>query len=132
MGKILGIIGSVLAVIAVIIGVVIFVLPNLRFGAGTGAGSGVVSGSSISTNKSSKSDLSQENKNSEIRIEEKDIYFDGELVDNVDNLKQKIIDIGTEREYTFMYDNAIKSTYDEVNKVLVELETALGITINRE
>ena len=65
MRKILGIIGSALAVIAVIIGVVIFVLPNLRFGAGTGDGSGVVSGSSISTNKPSKSDLSKENKNSE-------------------------------------------------------------------
>jgi|GluameStandDraft_1065615.scaffolds.fasta_scaffold06400_2 hypothetical protein len=132
MRKILGIIGSALAVIAVIIGVVIFVLPNLRFGAGTGDGSGVVSGSSISTNKPSKSDLSKENKNSEIRIEEKDIYFDGELVDNVDNLKQKIIDIGTEREYTFVYDNAIKSTYDKVNEVLSELENTLGITINRE
>ena len=132
MRKILGIIGSALAVIAVIIGVVIFVLSNLRFGAGTGDGSGVVSGSSISTNKPSKSDLSKENKNSEIRIEEKDIYFDGELVDNVDNLKQKIIDIGTEREYTFVYDNAIKSTYDKVNEVLSELENTLGITINRE
>lgn len=128
MGKIL--IGSVLAVI---IGVVIFFwLPNIHFGAGTGAGSGVVSGSSISTNKSSKSDLSQDNKNSEIRIEEKDIYFDGELVDNVDNLKQKIIDIGTDREYTFVYDNAIKSTYDKVNEVLSELENTLGIIINRE
>lgn len=74
----------------------------------------------------------KENKNSEIRIEEKDIYFDGELVDNVDNLKQKIIDIGTEREYTFVYDNAIKSTYDKVNEVLSELENTLGITINRE
>ena len=116
MRKILGIIGSALAVIAVIIGVVIFVLPNLRFGAGTGDGSGVVSGSSISTNKPSKSDLSKENKNS----------------DNVDNLKQKIIDIGTEREYTFVYDNAIKSTYDKVNEVLSELENTLGITINRE
>ena len=91
-----------------------------------------LSGSSISTNKPSKSDLSKENKNSEIRIEEKDIYFDGELVDNVDNLKQKIIDIGTEREYTFVYDNAIKSTYDKVNEVLSELENTLGITINRE
>lgn len=129
MGKILGIIGSVLVVI---IGVVIFLLLNLPFGAGTGDGSGVVSGSSISTNKSSKSDLSQDNKNSEIRIEEKDIYFDGELVDNVDNLKQKIIDIGTEREYTFVYDNAIKSTYDKVNEILSELENTLGIIINRE
>lgn len=132
MGKILGIIGSVLAVIAVIIGVVIFGPPNLHFGAGTGDGSGVVSGSSISTNKSSESDLSQDNKISEIRIEEKDIYFDGELVDNVDNLKQKIIDIGTEREYTFVYDNAIKSTYDKVNEILSELENTLGIIINRE
>lgn len=132
MRKILGIIGSVLAVIAVIISVAIFGLPNIHFGAGTGDGSGVVSGSSISTNKSSESDLSQDNKNSEIRIEEKDTYFDGELVDNVDNLKQKIIDIGTEREYTFVYDNAIKSTYDKVNEVLSELENTLGIIINRE
>ena len=108
MRKILGIIGSALAVIAVIIGVVIFVLPNLRFGAGTGDGSGVVSGSSISTNKPSKSDLSKETK------------------------KLNIIDIGTEREYTFVYDNAIKSTYDKVNEVLSELENTLGITINRE
>ena len=66
------------------------------------------------------------------RIEENDIYFDNDLMENVDDLKQKITDIGTNHEYTFVYDNAIKSTYDEVNGVLVELENALGITINRK
>ena len=130
MGKFLGITGSILALLVGGILVFKFVLPNFHFGNGTG--SGTVPQNSISASEPSKSISSEENKISEIRIEENDIYFDNDLMENVDDLKQKITDIGTNHEYTFVYDNAIKSTYDEVNGVLVELENALGITINRK
>ena len=127
MGKFLGIVGSFF-----ILGLIVVFLLKFGFPFGNGMGSGTASGNSISTTAPSKSNSTKENKISEIRIEENDIYFDDKLVESVDDLKQKITDIGTNHEYTFVYDNAIKSTYDEVNGVLVELENALGITINRK
>lgn len=99
-------------------------------GDGDGSGSGSRSFTSISASASDISASSQEDQVVEIRIEKNDIYFDGELCESVDDLQQKIIDYGTTREYVFVYEKAIKATYDEVNKVLSELESALEITIN--
>lgn len=127
MGKFLGIIGSGLVLVLIVVLLLKFGLPF-----GNGMGSGTASRNSISTTAPSKPNSNKESKISEIRIEENDIYFDDKLVESVDDLKQKITDIGTKREYTFVYDNAIKGTYDEVNGVLVELEKTLGIIIIRE
>lgn len=132
MKTLLGIAVSIFSFIICVAVAFKFLLPNLHFGNGTGDSGGGVSWSSISTSQPSQSDLSKENKISEIRIEESDIYFNGELVDGVDNLTQKIIDAGTEQEYNFVYDNAIKGTYDKVSEALSELERALDITINKE
>lgn len=123
-------VGSVVVIAAIAGGVGI----GVGFGGGNGDGSGAGSRSSttISASASDISASSQEDQVVKIRIEKNDIYFEEELCKDVEDLKQKIIDYGTTREYVFIYEKAIKATYDEVNEVLAELEDALGISINRE
>lgn len=104
------------------------------FGIGNGNGSGAGSENSTSTSKniSDKSDSPEENHVSEIRIDKDKIYFDNELCSDENELKQKMTDIGTKQEYIFTQNHAIKGTYDKVNDILIELENALDITVNRE
>jgi len=108
-----------------------FLLPNLHFGSGNGDGNG--NGQEILSDDVSSPTPNSSEENSiseiEIRIEENDIYFDDELCIDKDDLKQKIIDAGTESKYTFISDNALKATYDDVQAILSNLETALGITV---
>lgn len=122
--------GKIIALIlAVIIGIGGGIGSCAFLSRGNGNGSGVSLGDSVSTSESI-SDSSEENHVSEIRINEDKIYFDNELCADENELKQRITDIGTEREYIFVQDHAIKGTYDKVDAVLSELESALGITIN--
>lgn len=103
---------------------------------GSGNGSGSASEGSASVNIPSQTEVPEteapeEDKISEILIEGDKIYFDGDLCADEDELKQKITDIGTDREYNFKYDNAIKGTYDKVEQILIDLEDALNIKVNR-
>lgn len=109
-------------------------LPGFHFGSGAGDSSDAVPEHSGSTSSSISVsiDLPKSNEVSEIRIDGNEIYFDNELCEDENDLKQKIIDIGSEREYTFVYDNAIKLTYDKVDKVLSGLESTLDVIINRQ
>lgn len=116
-----------------IILIIALLIIAFRFGlfhVGPGGGDGTGTGSSASEGVPSQPSPADEKKVSEIRIDGNDIFFDDNPCANVDELKQQIIDIGTEHEYTFIYDNAIKGTYDEVRAMLSDLEDALGITIN--
>lgn len=65
-----------------------------------------------------------------IRIENNDIYFGDEPCADAEELKEKITQTGTEKEYELIHDTAIKATFDEVKAVLTGLEDALGITVN--
>lgn len=122
--------GKIIALIlAVVIGIGGGIGSCAFLSRGNGNGSGVSLGDYVSTSESI-SDSSEENHVSEIRINEDKIYFDNELCADENELKQRITDIGTEREYIFVQDHAIKGTYDKVDAVLSELESALGITIN--
>lgn len=126
MGKLIA-----LLLVVVALGLTIkFVSFSLPFGI-RAAGGGAEDGSTVGVDMPLDPDSSEETNISEIRIEENDIYFDNELCADENELKQKITDIGASREYTFVYDNALKSTYDKVNSVLSELETTLDITIDR-
>lgn len=87
---------------------------NMNSTAGTGAGTEAEAVSNIIA----------------IRIEETKIYFGDELCDSTDVLKQKITETSSSKEYELIHDNAIKSVYDEVIKVLSELETALDLTVD--
>lgn len=116
--------------IILIIALLIIAFRFELFHVGPGGGDGTGTGSSASEGVPSQPSPADEKKVSEIRIDGNDIFFDDNPCANVDELKQQIIDIGTEHEYTFIYDNAIKGTYDEVRAMLSDLEDALGITIN--
>lgn len=97
------------------------------------SGNGGESGSQSSTGESvpgAESSSSSESTVAVIRIDGNDIYFDGEKCENVSALKEKITAVGTEKSYELDHSAAIKSTYDEVNQMLTELESALDIKIN--
>ena len=115
--------------IAALFGVVyFFLIPNIRLGwKGNGAGKK----EEFSANESIMSQVSSSTSTeiSEIRIDEDKIYLDGDLCANENILKDKIIEIGAKKEFHFLYDNAIKGTYDKVEVVLSELEDALGIKV---
>lgn len=64
-----------------------------------------------------------------IRIEGNQIFFDGALCADENELRDLILPLGTERTYEFYYDDAIKGTYDRVRTVLTELTEALGLMI---
>lgn len=127
MGKIIGI---VLVLVLLIGGIGGTFLGRSFLGHGSGNGSGQVSEGSVSDSIPPQTNAPEEKKISEILIEGDKIYFDGEpCVDEYD-LRQKITDIGTDREYNFKYDSAIKGTYDKVEQILNDLEKTLNIKVN--
>lgn len=68
-----------------------------------------------------------------IKVEETNITVDGEKCANVEELKDKISKInakGEVKKYIFEHEYAIKATYDEVKKALIDLEEALNLTID--
>lgn len=130
MGKIIG----VVAALVLLIGGSFFGCSF--FGHGSGDGSGQASEGSASVSilpqtDSSETDTPEEDTIAEILIEGNKIYFDDELCVDENDLKQRITQYGTDREYNFKYDNAIKGTYDKVEQILLDLENALNIKVNR-
>jgi len=124
-----GIIGPILVLVIGAFVAITFVIPNIHFGRGTGDGRDMASGSSVSASAPSELDTSEETGTSEIRVKGNEIFFDDVRCTDENELKQKITDIGAEREYVFVDDYAIKSTYDKVDEVLTELKNALDINI---
>ena len=136
MGKVIG--GIVLTIVLAAIlfwGGIKSGLFSFSLGSGNGDGDRFGTAPSASEGVPSQPESTDSNKNdtvSKIQIIRNDIFFDDELCENIDSLKQKIIEIGTNREYIFIYDEALKSAYDEVNAVLAELKEALGIIVNEQ
>lgn len=68
-----------------------------------------------------------------IRVEENKIYFGEEVCTDVEDLTDRISKINAQEKnskYIFEHENAIKATYDEVKKILVNLEETLDISID--
>ena len=79
----------------------------------------------------------KELKNTEvvIKVEESKIYVDGEECTDVDELKDRIKKINSQKndiKYVFEHEYAIKATYDEVKQALNDLEKVLEIAIDDE
>lgn len=116
-----------------------FVVPNLHIG-GNGSGTENTTNAGVPASESTQPDSAQsdspqpkpseDEKIIEIRIEWNDIYFDNERCANEDELKEKITELGTTREYHFVHDNATQGTYDKVKDVLDELANVLGIIVH--
>lgn len=99
---------------------------------GGGSGEGTSPGISTSKHIEPESDPAENAQIAEIKIEEDKIYFDGELCADENDLKDKITAMGTQKEYCFIHDKAIKATYDQVNAVLLDLKDALDITVHEK
>lgn len=124
---ILGIAG--LVIVAVLVGVLFFG----RKGFGTGDGSG--EGTQNLEKEVSEADIVQKQKDNDyilIKVEDNSILIEEKECATVEELKNIIIEYqaeGNEKEYFFEHDQAIKSTYDEVKKILIDLEETLEIKV---
>ncbi|MCH5324638.1 MAG: hypothetical protein J1E39_05420 [Eubacterium sp.] len=123
--------GIFIFLLLLIIAALVFMFFNpFGWGGGGAFGLGSQNDSSSSSDSSAAADSSEpETDKVIIKIEDEDIYFDGELCTEAE-LKEKIIALGTEKSYELEHPRAIKSVYDSVKSVLAELEDSLGITVN--
>lgn len=126
--------GVIFLIIILLIIAVLALLFFNPFGWGGGGAFGLGGqGSDSSPNSNSSVVTDSDDKNAAdtviIKIENEDIYFDGARCTETE-LKEKIIALGTEKKYELEHSLAIKSVYDSVKAVLVELEDSLGITVN--
>lgn len=125
MKKFLGIVVGLLVVVGLA-----FVVFRFGFHFGDGNGNGdATRGVSISESDTLEPDPVETSQRSEIRIEWNDIYLDDELCEDENDLKEKLTNIGPEREYEFVHDNATKGTYDKVREVLSGLADVLDIKV---
>lgn len=100
------------------------------FGTGDGSGDG---NQVLSASAEEKQDEAPQDKKVIIRVEENKIYIGEEECANIEDLIDRISKInsqGTDTEYIFEHEYAIKATYDEVKKTLMDLEETLGISID--
>ena len=129
-GPSFGFIFLLLLVLAVAALVALWKLGYIHIGKDSGRGGADNGGSSVVTSTDSNDSSEAESTVIEIRVKENTIYFDGAELANADELKNKITEIGNKKSYSFVDDNAIKATYDEVKAVLGELERALDIKVD--
>lgn len=130
-GPSFGFVFLLLIILAVAALVLLWKLGYIHFGkdSGDGAGSGGESSAVTSTEVSGTSS-EEESTVIEIKVDVETIWFDGAELASAEELKSKITEIGDKKTYNFVHDSAIKSAYDEVKSVLIELEKALDIKVN--
>ena len=131
MGKVIDIVKWIF-----VIGLIAFILFNSGiFGSGNGFNFGnLISNSDTDENKNEET-YNEETQNEEviIKVEENKIYFGEEECADTDDLKDRINKIHSQNKdmkFIFEHENAIKSTYDEVKKILISLEETLEISID--
>ena len=123
------IIGFVIVILA--IGLIVFLLFKLGiigFGNGSGNGNQI-----LNLNTEENKDEETQNEEVIIKVEENKIYFGQEECADTDDLKDRINKIHSQNKDTkfiFEHENAIKSTYDEVKKILISLEETLEISVD--
>lgn len=123
---------GVVIIIVMIISVVLLI--SVHIGGGKGNGNGE---SSQVINELTEENKSEELKNTKviIKVEEDKIYVDGEECADIEELKDRIKKINSQKndiKYVFEHEYAIKATYDEVKHTLDDLEKVLEINIKDE
>jgi len=122
---------GILAVVIIILGFV-FSKVQLKFGMGNGNGDGSGNNETFYEDTMSEPETNS-GKYVEIRIDETKINVNDEECSDIDELKDTINKLEAKGEvtgYNFEHEYAIKQTYDEVKKVLKDLEEELDITVN--
>lgn len=100
------------------------------FGTGDGSGDGNQLLSAIAEEKPREE---PEDNAVIIKVEENKIYVGEEECADIEDMTDRISKISSQEkdtEYVFEHEYAIKATYDEVKKTLMNLEETLGISID--
>ena len=129
MGKIIGVIIGILVFFALVMGLISFG----KHGFGTGDGSGEGTQELTVDVKEERQEEESQSKEVIIRVEEDQVYVDEEECADLEDLSDRISKINSQEKsvkYIFEHEYAIKATYDEVKKTLLNLEETLGITID--
>lgn len=121
--------------IAIIIAAVLIFTGVIKINFGEGGFGGLFPSNSSSEGSDNTSDAvntaeAEQSNTVIIKINGSDIYIDDVICADETELKEKIMEIGTKKEYELVHDTAIKATYDNVVSMLYELEEALEIKIN--
>ena len=100
------------------------------FGNGLGFGESVTSTNTTDTTEEVREAETTEAKEIVIKVEEDKIYYGGEEVADIEELKTRISD-DEAAGATFIFESeyGIKSTMDEVHALLEELEKSIGIQV---
>ena len=130
MGKLIGkVIIGIVVVIAVVLGVIFIG----KHGFGTGNGSGEGTQKLTVDEKEDRREEESQNEEVIIRVEEDQVYVGEEECTDLEDLSDKISKINSQEKnvkYIFEHEYAIKATYDDVKKTLLNLEETLGISID--
>ena len=130
MGKIIKAVIVIVVIIIVVLGLGISIG---KHGFGTGDGSGEGTQKLTADEKEDRKEEETQGEEVIIRVEEDQVYVDEEECTDLEDLSDRISKINSQEKsvkYIFEHEYAIKATYDEVKKTLLNLEETLGITID--
>lgn len=122
--------------IIIIVGIVlVFACVGLTIGlGGFGTGDGSGDGNQILSAFAEEKPREEPEDNAVIiKVEENKIYVGEEECADIEDMTDRISKISSQEkdtEYVFEHEYAIKATYDEVKKTLMNLEATLGISID--
>ena len=126
--KVLGFICGII-LIAALIFIVLRLTGGFGFGSGRGFGTGESTASVNLTNDTKETEFASANE-IVIKVAEDKIYYNGEQVADIEELKSKISDDeAAGATFVLEQEYAIKATMDEVLALLADLEKSIGIKV---
>lgn len=129
MKKFLGFLATII-LIAIIILIILFFNGGLGFGNGLGFGSGTGESDSVVSQIVDSKTAETDSNVIVIKVYEDKIYYNGETVSDMDELKALISeDAAKGATFTFEQEYGIKATLDEVKALLTELEKSIDIQV---
>ena len=129
MKKFLGFLATII-LIAIIILIILFFNGGLGFGNGLGFGSGTGESDSVVSQIVDSKTADTDSNVIVIKVYEDKIYYNGETVSDMDELKALISEDAAEgATFTFEQEYGIKATLDEVKALLTELEKSIDIQV---
>ena len=122
-------------IIIIVVIVLALACVGLRIGlGGFGTGDGSGDGNQVLSAFAEEKQREEPEDNSVIiKVEENKIYVGYEECADIEDMTDRISKISSQvkdTEYVFEHEYAIKATYDEVKKILMNLEETLGISID--
>ena len=120
-----------LVVVAVAALLVLLFGGQFGFGPGRGLGFGDAETSADTSNEVQEAETSS-NKEITIKVVEDKIYYGDEQLSGIDELRTRIVDDAAGASFIFESEYGIKSTMDDVQALLAELEQSVGIKVTYE